>query len=458
MLTETQIRNAQPGPSSYKLTDAQGLYLEIKPNGVKAWRYRFFMTRGERRFESVFTLGVHATQKKDETTEQTAARQAADLLTLEEARIRLIGARALVKKGINPADQRKTEKILINQGNAITFEAVAKEWLAMKDWEDSTKSRTRSMLERAIYPKIGRLPLRQITAPHALEVLQSTHKNNGPSVAAAARRAMTGVFELAMATLRADNDPTYLVRKALPPNKTQHKRAMEVEEVGELLNDINRLKGRHETFLAFRLMWWTLCRPIEVTGAQWSEFDFERGLWTIPACRMKMRRPHIVPLPTQALEALRAFQAITGEDPYVLPGRDRQEGGMSTAALRQALHVLGWSTRYSPHATRTTGSTRLHEMGYNTDWIERQLAHAEPNVVRRTYNQALYLDGRREMMQQWADCLDEWEARAKKKAKPTRKHASMTAITNVSSGKDNLRIKGRLAQGRLAQQEVAACG
>lgn len=116
MLTETQIRNAQPGPISYKLTDAQGLYLEVKPNGVKAWRYRFLMTRGERRYESVYTLGTYVATRKGETTEETAARQGADLLTLHEARIRLIGSRALVKKGINPADQRKTEKILINQG------------------------------------------------------------------------------------------------------------------------------------------------------------------------------------------------------------------------------------------------------------------------------------------------------------------------------------------------------
>lgn len=453
MLTETQIRNAQPGPSSYKLTDAQGLYLEIKPNGVKAWRYRFRMTRGDRRYESVFTLGTYAATKKDETTEQAAARQAADLLTLAEARIRLIGARALVKKGINPADQRKTEKILVNQGNAITFEAVAKEWLTMKDWETPTKSRTRSMLERAIYPKIGRLPMRQITAHHALDVLQSTHQNNGPSVAAAARRAMTGVFELAMATLRADNDPTYLVRKALPPNKTQHKRAMEVEEVGELLNDISRLKGRYETSLAFRLMWWTLCRPVEVTGAQWSEFDLDRGLWTIPASRMKMRRPHIVPLPMQALEALRAFHGVTGQNQYVLPGRDRQDGGMSTAALRQALHVLGWSKRFSPHATRTTGSTRLHEMGYNTDWIERQLAHAEPNVVRRTYNQALYLEGRREMMQRWADCLDEWETQTKGKTRPARKITPILTAVSAPGFEHHSRIKGG-----FAQKELAVCG
>lgn len=447
MLTETQIRNAQPGPSSYKLTDTQGLYLEVKPNGVKAWRYRFRMTRGERRYESVYTLGTYSPAKKDETLEQTAARQAADLLTLDEARIRLIGARALVKKGVNPANQRKTDKILINHNSANTFEAVAKEWLATKDWENSTKSRTRSMLERAIYPKIGRMPMRQITAHHALEILQSTHKNHGPTVAAAARRAMTGVFELAMATLRADSDPTYLVRKALPPNKTQHKRAMETEEVGKLLHDLNRLKGRHETPLAFRLMWWTLCRPIEVTGAQWSEFDFDRGLWTIPASRMKMRRPHIVPLPMQAMEALKVFQGVTGANQYVLPGRDRQDGGMSTAALRQALHTLGWSKHYSPHATRTTGSTRLHEMGYNTDWIERQLAHAEPNMVRRTYNHAIYLEGRREMMQRWADCLDEWETQAREKTRSPKRKASLLVVGSNSE-----------TNGKHMQAEVALCG
>ncbi len=454
MLTETQIRSAQPREKSYKLTDAQGLYLEVKPNGVKAWRYRFQMVRGIHRCESVYTLGTYAAIKKDETPEQTAERQAADLLTLEEARIRLIGARALVKKGINPADQRKTDKILVSQSNANTFAAVAKEWLALKDWENSTKARTISMLERLIYPKIGALPMRQIVAPHVLDVLQSTHKNSGPTVAAAARRTMTGVFELAMATLRADTDPTYLVRKALPPNKTQHKRAMEIEEIGELLYDIRRLRGRYETPLAIRLMWWTLCRSIEVTGAQWSEFDLDKGLWTIPASRMKMRTLHVVPLPEQALQALNTFRGITGGNQYVFPGRDRQEGGMSTATLRQALHTLGWSKRYSPHATRTTGSTRLHEMGYNTDWIERQLAHAEPNAVRRTYNQALYMDGRREMMQRWADCLDEWESQTKARAdKPKTKNP----IRVIQPAAGVVSIYGAPRATPL-QSRVAACG
>jgi integrase len=274
------------------------------------------------------------------------------------------------------------------------------------------------MLSRVVFPKIGALPVKSITPAHVLDVLTTAAKKNGPSVAAMAKRTMSGVFELAVATLRADTDPVYPVRKALPANKTQHKRALETDEIGKLLLDLDTHGGRHETITAFRLMWLTLCRPSEVVEAEWAEFNLEDGIWRIPPARMKKRQPHIVPLPTQAVEMLRALHIITGRYAHVFPHRDDRTKPMATATFRQMLNALGWGGKYSPHATRTTGSTRLNELGFHPDWIERQLAHIEPNAVRRTYNHAEYYADRSRMMQEWADMLDNWAGSMKLVSKP----------------------------------------
>lgn len=265
------------------------------------------------------------------------------------------------------------------------------------------------MLERVVFPAIGVLPVRQVTPAHVLGILTKAAKENGPSVAAEAKRAMSGIFELAVSTLRADVDPVYPVRRALPANKTQHKRALTAEEVGQLLRALAGYERNFQTVAAFRLMWLTLCRPSEVMGARWAEIDMDAAIWRIPGERMKKREAHVVPLPRQAVEMLRAMQGLTGHRAHVFPHRDDRTLPMSDATLRSALKYLDWSGRYSPHATRVTGSTRLNEMGFPSDWIERQLAHTEPNAVRRTYNHADYLTDRAKMMQTWADFLNACE-------------------------------------------------
>ncbi len=203
------------------------------------------------------------------------------------------------------------------------------------------------------------------------------------------------------------------MRKALPANKTQHKRPLTAEEVGQLLRDLAGYERNFQTVAAFRLMWLTLCRPNEVMGARWEEIDLDAAIWRIPAERMKKRKEHVMPLPRQAVELLRKMQGFTGHRGHVFPNRDDRTKPMTDATMRQALKYLSWSGKYSPHATRTTGSTRLNELGFPADWIERQLAHAEPNSVRRTYNHADYLADRAKMMQQWADMLDSWQSGAK---------------------------------------------
>ena len=409
MLTDTQCRTAKPKDKPYKLSDGKGLYLEIKPNGVKAWRYRFELREGDVAKESIFAIGDYAIAPSGETPEEGQARRAGRRFTLAEARDERIKARSLVKQGINPAHNRQLERIKREQESATTFEAVANEWLALKDWEEITKKRRLDMLNRVVFPKIGSLPVKSITPAHILAVLNTSAKKNGLTVAAEAKRTMSGVFELAVSTLRAESDPVYPVRKALPANKTQHKRPLDSAEIGQLLRDVEGHGGRHETITAFRLMWLTLCRPSEAVEARWDEFDLDAAVWRIPAERMKKRKEHAMPLPTQAVEMLRALHGLTGRHVHLFPHRDDRTKPMVGASLRTMLNALGWGKKYSPHATRTTGSTRLNELGFSSDWIERQLAHAEPNAVRRTYNHAEYLGDRAKMMQQWADMLDTWK-------------------------------------------------
>ncbi|MFZ2289230.1 MAG: integrase arm-type DNA-binding domain-containing protein, partial [Halopseudomonas yangmingensis] len=334
MLTDTHCRNAKPREKLYRLNDQRGLYLEVKPNGVKAWRYRFTLDGKA----SMFALGEYPA------------------VTLSEARERSEAARKLVKQGINPAQQRQLDRIRKASEAKNTFEIVAKEWLQTKDWEDVTKNRRLDMLERVVFPSIGSMPVREITPTHVLDILQKTAKRGAPTVAAEARRTMSAVFEFAVATLRADSDPVWPVRKALPANKTQHKPALSKEQIGKLLSDFANHRCSFQVSHCMQLMWWTLARPTEVAEAAWDEFDLEKAVWRIPAQRMKARKEHVVPLPRQAVEMLKGLHAITGNRKHLFPGRDDRNAPMSAASLRQALKVLGWSGAYSPHATRTSGS------------------------------------------------------------------------------------------------------
>lgn len=409
MLTDAQCRSAKPRDKSYKLVDGKGLFLEVKPNGVKAWRYRFELREGGVAKESMFAVGDYVVAPRAETEGDAQARRAGGSFTLSEARDERAKARALVKQGINPALRRQSDRIKRELESAITFELVAKEWVSLRDWADTTKARRLDMLARVVFPKIGALSVKEITPAHILDVLNTAASKNGLTVAAEAKRTMSSVFELAISTLRVDADPVYPVRKALPANKTQHKRPLDSGEVGQILRDVAGHGGRHETIWAFRLMWLTLCRPSEAVEARWAEFDLDAAIWRIPAERMKKRKAHLVPLPHQAVELLRALQGITGHREHLFPHRDDKSRPMVTASFRQMLNALGWGGKYSPHATRTTGSTRLNEMGFASDWIERQLAHAEPNAVRRTYNHADHMTDRAKMMQTWADLLDAWQ-------------------------------------------------
>lgn len=406
MLTDTACRTARPKAKPYKLTDGNGLYLEVKPNGSKVWRYRFELLVGEVRKESVFTIGTYVSAPAGEEPERAQERRAGGVFTLAEARSERDKARGLVKQGINPSHSRELEKIQKAQSAAITLEAVAREWIQLRPWEAVTKARRVRLFERAVFPELGKLPVAKVTSAHILALLQQVAQQNGLTVADEVKRSLSGVYALAISTLRAEFDPTYPVRNALPKNKTQHKRPLEPQEIGCLLRDVDANETGLFTCNALRMIWWTLGRANEVCGMRWDELDLDAGVWTIAGDRMKKRKTHRVPLPKQALAVLKVLQPISGHRPYVFTHRDQRETYMSDAAIRQFLKAIGWAGKFSPHAARTTGATLLNGMGYSADHIERQLAHADQNIVRATYNHADYLADRAKMMQQWADYLD----------------------------------------------------
>lgn len=413
LTTDVQARNARPDPSrAYTLSAGSSLFLEVRPTGTKAWLYRFKLRQGDRWAESIFTIGEYRQAPVGESPAAAQARRAAGYFTLSEARLERDRARDLVRQGISPVYHRKLDRMRAQQQHASTFELAAADWITLRDWEQVTKDKRLATLRRLVFPRIGALPLRQVTPAHVLDVLTTVDRDNGPTVRAETQRTLAAIFDHAIATLRADLNPVTPVRRALPAVKTRHKRPLDAGALGELLRDVAAHAGRVETAAAFRLMWWTLCRPREAVEAEWSELDLDRARWRIDAQRTKARREHVVPLPRQAVAALRALHGVNGHRRHVFPGRDDRERPMTVEALRQMLSVLGWAGRFSPHAARVTGSTRLNEMGYAPDWIERQLAHADPSRVRGTYNHADYFDDRTRMMQAWADWLDRLEAGA----------------------------------------------
>ena len=407
MLNDARIRNTKPGALPVKLTDGKGLYLEVRPSGTKLWRYRY-RVGGK---ENVFAIGEYPA------------------VGLAKARAQRDAARELVRQGIHPAHERKLERIRTTHENANTFEAVMREWIAGLDWAPSTKRNRMPQIEMHLLPHLGAMPVRQITPAHVLDVLRraerkeadtrerkrgaNTRMIGGGSVVRRLRQIVSGTFDHAVATLRAESNPAGPIRRAFKTAKTTHKTPLTPPQIGEFLRALDAYHGSFMTAAALRLLWLTVARPSEVVGARWVEFDLDGEIWKIPAARMKSREDHAIPLPAHAVELLRRLSALSGTREFVFPHRDRRDSPMTYDALNKGIGRMGLTFKTTPHASRTTASTMLNELGFRHDVIERQLAHQERNAVRRAYNRAEYLSERREMMRQWADMLDAWRDRTK---------------------------------------------
>jgi integrase len=386
-LTDTAIRNAKPRRKVIKLSDGGGLYLLIQPRGAKLWRlaYRF---SGK---QKALALGIYPT------------------VSLADARARRDAAKKFLKDGVDPSVQRKLEK----QASAISFRLVAEELLDKMRREGratTTLAKTRWLLEQA-FVVIGERPIAKIAALELLDVLRRIEARGNYETARRLRSTCGMVFRYAIATGRAERDPSVDLRGALTVPQVKHRAAiLEPAAIGGLLRAIEGFKGQPTTRAALRLAALVFVRPGELRHAEWKEFDFEKAEWVISAEKMKMRRPHRVPLSRQALSILKELKALTGECRWLFPSACSVLRPMSENTLNAALRRLGYeSDAMSAHGFRAMAATRLNEMGrWHSDAIERQLAHQEPNAVRRAYTHgAEYWSERILMMQAWADYLDE---------------------------------------------------
>lgn len=405
MLTDTRIRSAKVTRKPYKLTDGTGLYIEVRPTGTKLWRYRYRIAGKE----NLYAMGEYAQAPDGETPKEREARKAGGRFTLTEARTERERCRGLVKQGIHPSHDRKVEAIKRKHAGANTFEVIAREWLEQNapHWSPSTTTQRERLLEREVFPTIGALPIKQVTSAHILAILKRLEKE-APSFAVLAQQSLGGIFRLAVSTLRADVDPVAPLIGSIKTPPTQHKTPLEAKDIPGFFKALEDYSGGFQTKVAIRLVWLTLARTNEVVRAKWTEFDLEAGDWKIPGKRMKGRTvaSHVFPLPTQAVDLLRRLHAVTADSEYLFPNRSTNRKPAAVTLLNKAVSAMGYAGKFSPHAIRNTGSTMLNEMGFNGDWIERQLAHKDRNETRASYNGAKYLEQRREMMQQWADHIE----------------------------------------------------
>lgn len=388
-LTDTAIRAAKPTDKPYKLTDGGGLFLLVNPTGSRLWRFKY---RIEGR-EKLLAIGAYPE------------------VSLAKARERRDEARRAVAAGDDPSARKKEAR---KQAEAVirnTFRAVAEEQLAKLEREglaEITLAKRRWLLDFAL-PAFGDRDVAGIAAAEVLGVLRSVEKTGHHETARRLRSVIGGVFRYAIATARADNDPTFALRGALTTPKVKHRAAITSPEMlGELLRAIEGYGGQPVTKAALQLMVVLFQRPGELRLAQWDEFDLDKAVWSIPAERMKMRRPHRIPLPRQAVAILRDLHVLTGTQGYAFPGIGRGRKPISENTTNGALRRLGYgSDVVSSHGFRATATTLLNESGkWNPDAIERQLSHAEKNEVRRAYLRGEHWDERVAMLQWWADDLD----------------------------------------------------
>lgn len=399
-LTDTAIRSVKPKDKTFKLFDGGGLHLLVSPAGGKWWRWKY-RYGGKAKGLS---FGVYPD------------------VSLKSAREKRDAARQQLAAGIDPGQARKAAKLA--QAGAESFEAVAREWHAKfsPGWVASHGDRILRRLEKDLFPWLSKRPIAEIKAPELLAVLRRIESRGAQETAHRAMQNCGQVFRYAVATGRAERDPTGDLRGALPPPKEKHHASiLEPKRVAELLRAIDSYQGFFATKCALRLAPLVFVRPGELRKAQWPEIDFDKAEWRIPAERMKMREQHIVPLSHQAIEILRELEPLTNrgipakpEAPrYVFPSTRSHERPMSENAILAALRRMGYTKEeMTGHGFRSMASTLLHEQGWNHQAIERQLAHAERNAVSAAYNFAEHLPERRKMMQAWADYLDALKAGA----------------------------------------------
>lgn len=399
-LTTVEINNTKPKDKPFKLYDEAGLFMQITPSGGKLWRFKY---RYEGK-EKLLAIGSYPE------------------VTLASARERRDNARKLLasEPPIDPSEKKQNDKAekLANKTN--TFELWAKKW--WQHWQSSKSPRhadyVKRRLEADIYPSIGKLPINEIEAHQVVDTVKAIAERGALDIAKRAHQTIGQVFRYAIAhskESKAKRNPASEIKPSdiIESRPKQNYARVDIKELPQLLRALEASKSQPLTRLAVKLIALTFVRTTELIEAKWREFDFDEKQWRIPAERMKMKSPHIVPLSRQAIHVLETLKPISGHCELVFPNQNDHSKPMSNNTILKALELAGYKHRMTGHGFRGLASTVLHEQGFDHQHIELQLAHQERNQVSAAYNHALYISQRTAMMQHWADYLDELKAGAK---------------------------------------------
>jgi integrase len=389
-LSDTVCRISKARETPYKLSDGGGLYLLVEKNGSKLWRHAYRFDGKQK----LLALGAYPA------------------VSLADAQAGRDANKALLAKGLDPSTQRKIDRATARIARSNTFRIVADELLEKfkAEGDDPKTLEKKKWLLGFINADLGERAIAEIKAPELLEVLRKIERRGRYDTARRVRSLSGRVFKFAIATNRADRDPSSDLAGALISPKVQHRAAItEPKAVGALLRAIDDLDGQPTTRAALELIALTFVRPGELRHAEWKEFNLSGGVWNIPAEKMKMPRPHKVPLARQAIALIEELREITGSSRFLFPQIRSWHRPISDGTLNAALRRLGYSkSEMTAHGFRSTASTLLNESGkWHRDAIERQLAHQEQDEVRAAYNHAEFWDERVRMMRWWADYLDD---------------------------------------------------
>lgn len=395
-LTNTAVQNAKPKEKPYKMPDGEAMYLLVAPSGGKWWRLKYRFDGKEK----CLSLGAYPD------------------VTLKMARDRRTEARRKLADGIDPSENRKVLKAARADLLSNSFEVIAREWITTQTakWSKPHQERVLDRLEKNVFPWIGNQPIAELKASHIRPVLQRIVERPAMETAYRVLQYCGQIFRYAVVTARAERDVAADLRGFLPPVKKGHFAAIiEPKAVGELLRAIDDYQGYAVTKYALRLAPLTFVRPGELRQAEWSEIGLDKAEWNIPAERMKMREPHMIPLSRQAIEILKEVHTLTGRGRYIFPCARTISRPMSDNAITAALRRMGFTKdEMTGHGFRAMARTILDEvLGVRPDYIEHQLAHAVRDPLGRAYNRTTHLPQRREMMQLWADYLDGLKVGAK---------------------------------------------
>ncbi|MBP6008064.1 MAG: tyrosine-type recombinase/integrase [Rhodoferax sp.] len=390
MLTVTAIQKAKPTEKQYRLTDERGLTLLVRTNGSKLWQLRY----------------------RHEGKEKTASLGQFPDVSLADARAKRDDLRKVVAAGSDPVAVKREERLVRLAQAENTFEIVARQWY--EHWKGPKNARhagyVLSRLEADVFPAIGSRPIAEILAPELVAMVKTIEKRGALDIAKRCLQMTGQVFRYAIAhgVGGATRNPATDIKPTdvLTPRTKENYARIDARELPELLRKIEAYQGTPITRLAIKLMALTFVRTGELIGARWAEFNLDAARWDIPASRMKMKTPHVVPLCSQAIEVLRVLHTATGGRELLFPGERDHAKPMSNNTILGALDRMGYKGKMTGHGFRGVASTILHEHGFDHMHIELQLAHIERNAVSAAYNHALYLDQRAKMMAWWGNYLD----------------------------------------------------